>query len=467
MYSLHHLLLIAFFGLALINTPLASAAPTDNPSADAPNLTSPGDNHQPNIIVLLVDTLRLDHTSLTDYSRNTTPNLKEFSEQAYLFPNAKAQSSWTLASVSSILTGQYPFHHGMNAEPDHGPDDYQLTGTLVGAFNHNTDYHTLALLRNYITKYLVGDFREKIYHTNLDPDSTHSDASAVDEAIDWIADWRDNENFFMFLALLNPHWPYNWSLNETNHFADYLSDDTYLNHDPTLLSLIDLTPVGRLTYTDIPPNIRWKFDAPNNKAAAYQEDGIYIAAYDAEIRYADSQVGKLMNHLKKLGVYDKSMIVILADHGELMTEQADASAFSHGDHLYNAELSVPFMIKFPHQTSQQVIEPMVRTMDLLPTLLDYLGVEIDTSELDARSLMPILRGERVNYDERPIISSTELEGTKISIYKNGMHLINYVEEGTFKLFDINEDPLEHNNLADSQPELRDSLWKTLCKYYCE
>ncbi|MBF0369569.1 MAG: sulfatase [Magnetococcales bacterium] len=468
--------------LGLLTLPLS---PLPTQAADDP----PSPKKRPHIFWILVDTLRLDHTSLPGYGRNTTPHIKAFAQEATLFESAKSQASWTIPAVASLLTGQFPFNHGILTRPSQQPEQQRLTGTLIQTVKEAGGYHGVSIQRNHMIEHLTGDFTE--HHPQTDWQK-NSDGDAVTEALEVVKKHVGTEKpspaptpaspLLLFLGLFNPHWPYVWSLQEGEWFERYLTDQTFQQSPSRNIQRFPF-PGGELTPSHLPEKLRKRFPTaetlynPNQPGyqkpspffqrikhqGGYRDERLYIAAYDAEIRYTDQQIGRFLNDLKKNALYDNALIIVMADHGELMNEQ-DTTPFHHGSHLYNAELAVPLMIKFPHQTQQQVVTPTIRSMDLWPTLLDYLA--LPHPPVDGQSLLPLIQGKEVDFDQRPVISYTEAEGPKISLYREGHHLIHTLRNRESRLYRQDLDPLEQNNLAADQPRWVEALTTFLCQHHC-
>ncbi|MBF0370240.1 MAG: sulfatase-like hydrolase/transferase [Magnetococcales bacterium] len=427
-------------------------------------LVSPSLEEFPHIFLIHIDTLRHDHTSLAGYDRDTTPNLSKLSEQGYLFTEAKSQSSWTMPAVSSLLWGLYPFNHGNLFKPD---DDNVLpytSGSLIETFKDQGGYYTLSIQRNRMIGYIVKDFDET---------STRTAPSRLDEdAVKVAASWLDNnlesqeQPFFMFLGLFNPHWPYTAAIDQTNYFERYLNDQTFKNAEKVIVdSLPD--PSGHLKEEHFSDRLLDRFGEPGGDSGIYRDGRMYVAAYDASIRYTDIQLGKLFEKLKEAGIYDSSLIIVTSDHGEIMLDHN--ANFRHGTDLLDAELAVPLVIKFPYQRRGKVVKSPVRTFDLLPTILDWLKLEIPS--IDARSILPYLQTDKeINLDEHPVISFVDHKdkGEIVSIYREDKHLIRYLEDGTNALYDLNEDFQEQKDLAEENMGEQESIIYTiLCATYCD
>jgi arylsulfatase A-like enzyme len=195
--------------------------------------------------------------------------------------------------------------------------------------------------------------------------------------------------------------------------------------------------------------------------------------YDGEVAYTDAQLGKLIDWLDKTGRMDKTMIVIMADHGESLGER---SVYKHSTQLYNEQARVPLIVYFPSLQPRR-INDYVSTVDLGATILNAVGLEYP-AECDGVSLVPLMRGEPFTHP--PIYA--EQTGQEVSPYvqpeqnvfpetkkymvitQDGLKLIYGRNVHTFELFDLNSDPREERNLFDRQPEKAAELWWLLGRF---
>ncbi|MFO0752365.1 MAG: sulfatase-like hydrolase/transferase [Thermodesulfovibrionales bacterium] len=261
-----------------------------------------------------------------------------------------------------------------------------------------------------------------------------------------------------------PHWQY----KADNGFLDeFLWDDLYTSCSKVDVDIVNGKTRG-ITYDDLSDYAKLLLGSPPAGAGYYKDSRLYTAAYDAEIKYADWQVGRLLAALKEYDLFDNSLVVVLSDHGEDMTDHKPY--FAHAENLYQSLLHVPLMIKFPKQTSRVNVEDHVRTIDLFPTLFDYVGLKTGSST-DGKSLIPALSGQEVDYEERPVISYVEYEGQgkSVSLIKDGYKFLMIIRDDKkyYKLFNLESDPGETNNIAkqkDSYSRIQ-SFKEYLSNYY--
>jgi arylsulfatase A-like enzyme len=175
------------------------------------------------------------------------------------------------------------------------------------------------------------------------------------------------------------------------------------------------------------------------------------ALYDSDIAWSDTYFGKFIERLSSLGLYDSTLVVLLSDHGEEFYEH---EGWMHSRTLYIEQLWVPLVIKFPGDwQAGRRIAPPVQHVDLLPTILDYVGFEAPTRS-EGRSLLPLVIGSPDGWQMRPAISQLELRGRFIeSVVADETHLIQYVVDRhrrshpPVEMFSLTEDPAEQMNRA--------------------
>jgi len=320
---------------------------------------------RPNVVLVSVDTLRADHVGAYGYGRNTTPHLDALAAGSAVFRNVFAPSSWTLPSHVSMLTGLECRRHGVYFENDRMDPSLPTLAALLKD-------------RGYVCGAVTGGgFVSPFYGFSRGFDSYHigngdlSDpnlaAYAGADAERWLEQNGDMP-FFLFLHTYQPHSPYRSP-------EDYARK--YTGPNPKWLS--------------------WDFQADHGgwtnifRPLPEAERQNVIGLYDGEIRYTDDAlIGPLVEKLKALGLFDRTLLIVTSDHGEEFFEHG---AWVHTWSLYGESLKVPLVVKFPGgKHAGRKVDPIVRLTDLAPTVLDVLGIEIPAGMFDGRSLVPLLEG---------------------------------------------------------------------------
>ena len=273
------------------------------------------------------------------------------------------------------------------------------------------------------------------------------------EAADWVGqevvNWigrNVNKNFFLFVHTYQPHNPYSCP-------APYNS--MFLKDDAKWLDVDLLKHIGgkKGIYKELPKEERQNI----------------IDLYDGEIRYTDETlIGPLIKKLKSTGLYDQTMIIVTSDHGEEFFEH---KGWEHGHTVYDELIAIPLIVKFPEARFGGMInEATVRLVDIMPTVVNELGLRTPDLELDGQSLIPLLAGKEkghrrfiadkagnllnshipqkiaVNNGREKFILNRKFRSDDIAFYKFSPPP--FVD---FELYDLEQDPSETSNTADKKP----------------
>jgi arylsulfatase A-like enzyme/Tfp pilus assembly protein PilF len=309
-------------------------------SVDTARAQNPENITRPNVFLITIDTLRADHVHCYGYNRIETPSLDLLAAQGIRFTQAFTPSPITNSSHTSILTGLLPSSHGVSDFGVPLAADHVTVAELLSA----SGYHTAAFIGAVIldSKSLApGLNRGFEFYDNFPEHATGKSrwgrlerrgAEVEAHAETWLKAHARGSHF-VWVHLYDPHDPYE------------------------------------------PP-------------APYSE--IYKdRLYDGEIAYADSALGKFLEYLKKQGWYDGALIVVVGDHGEGLGEHHEDT---HGIFLYDSTTHVPLIVKLPsNRNAGKQVEAQVRTTDIVPTILELLGVPAP-QKLDGASLVPLFSG---------------------------------------------------------------------------
>ena len=412
------------------------------------------DEDSPIVILVSLDTLRADHLSCYGYGRATSPRLDELASDSVLYENVFAPSPWTLPSHVSLLTGLDEINHGVSTSSDRMDPDLPVLADLLRPHGFVTQAFT------------GGGFLNPMYGFSRGFDSYRTEGRMVSDngaqvLADAVLPWLENnrqKTFFLFLHTYQIHQPY---LAPAPFNRMFLDADAVLDH-------VDL---GQLRL-----NMENRYQ-PQTDAQRRN----YAGLYDAEIRYTDEAlIGGLVDQLKALGLYDRTMLIVTSDHGEEFFEH---EAWTHGHALYNETIRVPLLIKYPASREKGTrVKDIVRLTDIMPTILEELGVGYARKELDGRSLLGLKRGgpgsERMFRSSRADgIVEDRVPGKRAvnrGFYKIIVNDSYAPEELSFfrfpprrqervEVYDLAADPAETKNLAASRPDLALSLSKYLEK----
>jgi arylsulfatase A-like enzyme len=390
---------------------------------------------RPNILLITLDTTRADRLSCYGYYRRTSPNIDRLSVDSVLYTRAIAPSSWTLPSHASLFTGKFTSSHGAKYDPK-GP--LRLTDAIRGpsswkvyrARGLGRDELTLAdILKGtgYATGAVVGGpWLKKIFGLNKGFDY-YDDAEIntlngrlarqiTDVAASWIEKSR-HEEFFLFLNYFDPHSPYS------------------------------------------PPEGFAKAFLPKDWIRTQRRPSVkeINARYDAEILYMDHYIGQLMRRLKSYDLYDNTLIIVTADHGELLGEH---SKFSHGHYLYQQELHIPLLVKYPNKEVLPTrTDVPVLLNDIFAIILGRLGIE----------LPPNVQAGVPPKIEHPLLAETyplpvlSADGHWRAIFEGPFKFI-WNSKGRHLLFNLTNDPAELVNLAEQQNQQAKDMMSKMNQY---
>lgn len=365
------------------------------------------------ILFITVDALRPDHLSCYGYGRKTSLNIDALARQGAVFTNAIVQASYTLASVASIFTSQYPHQHQVV---------YPWNPYLRGSFNTLAEilrehgYSTAAITPNFVLDPQFG-FRQGFDFCSMEA----LEEKQTDIAIKWMRERKDNP-FFIWVHYMSPHVPY---APPPPYDKLYINDE-YFNQDAETLEVVEnLSGLGGIPRHAALENIT------NRK--------YYIALYDGEISYADYEVGRLLDEIKKIGILDDILIILTADHGEHLGEHG--YHFSHGYTLYDSLIRVPLIMKLSKSIPEgKIINSQIESIDIAPTIMDLLDIN-KYPDMKGLSLVSLILGKEDM--DRYAFSDIVL---KQSIRTNDWKLIYNEDEGTYELYNLREDPGESYNL---------------------
>ncbi len=424
------LALMAFAWLGVAQTPTASASTATATSEGA------------NVLLITVDTLRADHLSAYGYTKIQTPVIDSLAAEGALFARAIAPASWTLPSLASLHTGNSPAVHRQFSD-----DSFLDPGipTLAETYREN-GFMTAAIVNNpYIDPEKGLDRGFDVYWHSEDAATAptflglslykflfplhgvpHTAERMTDTAVDFLRRHGDRR-FFLWVHYLDPHAPYgDWYIDR---YPAY--DRDYRGDTPRVISneLIDVYEASRET----PPP---------------EEIRHWLASYDAEIMYLDTQLRRLLNTLAELDLEKNTLVVLTADHGEEFWEHA---YLGHSWTLYYEVLHVPLIMRYPPRIAPgRRIETTVSLLDVAPTLLAASNVPVHKG-LQGRSLWPALTGEP--FAAQPVHSHQERHQIVLrGIHTDEYDLIRNLRTGRLMLFNVPDDPAQQHDAVAAQGE---------------
>jgi arylsulfatase A-like enzyme len=411
---------------------------------------------RPNIILMVLDTVRADHVSCYGYSRHTTPNIDAIATRGTLFENAYAPAPWTLASLASIFTGLLPHQHGANwATPlNAGPwtlarilrsEGYQTAGFSsnsfygLGAWRLSEGFDTYIddhySIRHNLAATFVGESVLQFIYDRLIRYNQFAQRDAADVNRDILRWYRRRDGkrpFFLFVNYMDPHRPY---LPPTPY-------DTRFGKVPHHLLSRLIAPL--------------KGGHPSRPYTGRERQDM-IDGYDNSLAYLDSQIGRLLGVIDSKDRHGGTIVIITSDHGEGFGEHG---TYDHGWNLYQNVLRVPLVIECPGIPAGLRLSNVVATRQLFSTVLDFTGHR--QGSLDQTSLSRFWRSQSQPGSSQDAVVSelvAERSGGRASA---SVSLVNsewqYIRDsnGKNELYDLQKDSQEKNNLA-AQPDFQRTL----------
>jgi arylsulfatase A-like enzyme/Tfp pilus assembly protein PilF len=366
-----------------------------------------GDRDRPNVLLVTFDTTRADRLSCYGYFEPSSPNVDELAESGALFLNAFTTNPITLPSHTSIMTGTYPLYHGVR---DNSTYTVREDATTLAEVLADVGYDTAAFVGAFVldSRYNL-DQGFSLYDDRIDESWSKDEmdlrarnafgfperkAGAVTKVVlDWLRRPR-SEPFFAWVHYFDPHQPVN------------------------------------------PPEPHLSF---------------FSERYAAEIAYADEQLGQILVELKRQGEYDRTLIVVTADHGEGLMDHGEPT---HSLLIFDTTMRIPLVVRAPGSAPGQRLDPLISIVDVMPSILDLLGLEIP-DVVQGESFASLIRGHDGGSSDRKIYMESlvaalqcnwgALRGLRTSTEK-------LIHGPNPRLYAVGDDPGEVYNLAEREPE---------------
>ena len=405
---------------------------------------------KPNIVFISADSLRADHLGCYGYDRPTSPYIDSIASNGVLLEKMFCPVIPTQPSHTTMFTGQHPLTHGVVSHGGRRRLDRGapfLPELLLESGYTTCAVDTLFRERNWFNRgfeYIIDPSIHHIFYASVTQEELN------DRAIQWMKSAAKSP-FFLFIHYWDVHYPYTPPDSYSDLFYDGGNPTDPENH--ALDKWWD-HPIGAMAR-----------DTWLRTGDGLITDPDYVRAlYDREIRYLDAGMANLDSALRELGIFDDTLFVFLADHGESMTEHG--VFFDHYG-LYDNTIRVPTIVRWPNGGLQTGLRlPETRQMfDIAPTLLEAAGVPIPPS-MDGQSLLKQFRGIEEPAGYGSVVSLESTWQAKYCLRNNSHKLILARQQDLLgnpprELYDLEKDPLELNNLADSEPALANLMERAL------
>lgn len=389
-----------------------------------------------NVLILVLDAAAAGHFGCYGYNRDTTPFIDELAAESVVFDNAYAQASGTMLSVFSYFTSRYPIF-GDEVRVDENailtvhPSLTTLAEYLGRGLPRSLAYTSNTWLqRRFGHAQGFGEFwtLRELTEDRLPADA--KDLDAVPLCLQWMKQNAD-AGFFAYLHLMKPHTPYDPPESFVGRFADHPIDPRIGSHD--------------------------FIQGLQGRRPDEQTVGDMVDLYDANLACVDEAVGDLIAELKAAGIWDDTVLVLTADHGQSLFEYG--KPHGHGGTICENALRVPLLIRIPGVpglAARRIAEP-VELVDLTPTLVDLAGVEEPGDVFAGMSLTPLIAGQPVDAElmgpDRIIHSRTNrLDPAVFTVMRRGYKLTLGEQADAGELFDITADPGESRDLLADDPD---------------
>ena len=396
------------------------------------------------VVLIGVDTLRADHLGLYGAKRPTSPALDQIAERARVFEHAYATAAWTLPSFASLLTGLDPAEHGagivLGQQADREWDPERIgnkertkilpSGTTLSERLSAGGFKTFGVVQTPNLDPVYGFDRGFDIYENYRFERRRRADAAVAIAFELI-DRHQDQPFFLFLHLIDPHLDY----DAPTRFAGQFTNDI----DAGLELPVSVDNVNQL-----------REESPEQLSVKTK---FVEAAYDEEIAYTDRQIARFLDGLNERGLEDETLVILTSDHGEEFFEHG---GFEHGHSMHQELLRVPFMVWGPGVTPGRESAP-ISIADAAPTILEAVGLEVPDAGF-GQSLWPMIDKSEPGDMDRLIVAAGTLYGPELRMAMRWPYkLIQNPKTGKLALFNLEKDPGEKNDLIETHRQLAQRL----------
>lgn len=428
------------------------------PIALSPLRTSLAAPARPNVLFIMIDTLRADHVGCYGYGKPTTPNLDRLAREGVCFANFHAASPWTMPSLMTMFTSLHPCVHGATSVERRASLKVVTIAERLKALGYS---RTVGIVSNPVANARYGfaqgfdlydDYTISFTHElNLFEADGAGRPKGIHECVtshtvtrmanEWLAKEGRNGPWFLFLLYFDPHNSYvpppPWHRKFDPH-----PDDESRKHpiDPYRLP-------------------------PKEKAGEYREH--VMALYDGEVGYTDHWLGQLLANLDKLGLRDNTLVLVVSDHGEEFLYHGGAL---HGRTLYNELTRGVLMLRLPGKLpAGRAVNAPVCHLDIPPTILECIGEKPDSECQGAGCLRLIVdtAPTRPGSKDRPCFLEGCTKQALRAVVLDRHKLILDTDSRQEELYDLESDPGEKANIAAKQPDITARLRGVLNTHIAE
>ncbi len=419
----------------------------------------------PDAILITLDTTRPDRLGVYGHDGATSPNLDRFAAGATVYDRAYATSSWTLPTHASMFTGLYPMQHGAQSVPQgpnkslgYGVRPLQQSFVTLAELLKEAGYRTGAVVAGPALRKELGVAQGfEVYDdefTSAGEKFTGRRAEKVADLAIKMVDSFGDAPYFLFVNFFDAHAPY--------------------RPPPPYSDVLGPPPTKEQTHAgiEILKGLVKKLDddtaavAVNDLAPADRESmDRQLAGYDAEIRYMDHHLGRLLDSLLEGPAGERTIVVITADHGESFGEHY---FFSHGANLYEDNVRVPLIVRYPGQHTGRRIETTAQNHRLFASILREVGVAAPdgAAGMTLEDAPPAIVLQVKRSESNVQIFGEFFERDLISLV-GWPHKLIESTRGRTELFSLEGDPDELVNLTTVDADTAAQLSKNLAEFVVE
>lgn len=407
------------------------------------------------VAIVVVDTLRADHLGAYGYARPTSSHIDAFAADAVRFADATSPAPWTLPALASLMTSLYPSVHGAHSPSDLKDMTWYFQPREFRAFSqlHESRLTLAEILRDagfatwgavqgsYATRAFGMSQGFETYRENATPGIRFD----LEDAFAWL-DAEKPDRFLVYLHVMEVHAPY--TPPEIRRGAHRKLDPTRMPYYEEAVAEERL----RLLQWDFDPGYRGAADGSRASLQSLSRPGARVTAgdvghlvtlYDRGIAYVDHWVGALVEGLRERGLYDETIVVLTADHGEEFFEHG---RLEHSFSYYEEMLRVPLIVRVPGARQGVVVGETVGLVDVLPTLLDWLEIPAPDG-LQGRSLRASFAGSGATGSS--YLAEASFRKGDLALRGAGWKYIRSGDGGE-ELYDLVADPGERENLCPAR-----------------
>lgn len=415
------------------------------------------------VMIVVLDTLGSGHISHLGYDRPTTPALDALARDGVSFTGAVTPASYTVATIPSIMTGRLPNRHGvigphmrMREEEVTLAEVFQREGfktfAAMGVINGGPLYGNEQGFDECVEMYKgSGDRGEDVYDGkghSVHRVRAYDFAPVISERLEKM---EGGERLLLYMHMLEPHGPYDPPMRFKTSLTDARFPGAHAEGDREILQTkMKESPVSRETISEVEH------------------------LYDTNVLYADYHLGLLIEDLKRRGLYDKSLILVTADHGEAFWEHGRRG---HGLQLYEEVVRVPLVVKFPKGQGPRnlLLDGLVSNMDILPSLCAWLGFDLPERTLDGISLAGFVADPDSGSPRESLFMRAVPAAGWFAIRLPTKKLIVWIDPKSsggdailqVELYELDRDPAEQENMAQRRPEVADRFRRRILSFLKE